>query len=151
MKAWATEQYKYQKSIIEKLSEIKDSANEKLGMLQSTKQSLERIFKGLPLVNSKGSEARKEKHNRHKAHKRKNVRLDNAKQRVCQAIIKPEFESGLDASNCITREMLILEAISKLRRDWHQSALEELLHDVNWGPAARQIFVTKLSESKVNN
>ena len=38
----------------------------------------------------------------------------------------------------------ILYLISKLKRDWHQSALEELLHDVNWGPAARQIFVTKL-------
>ena len=110
--------------------------NEKLEMLQSTKQSLERIFKGLPLVNSKGSEARKEKHNRHKAHKRKNLRLDNAKQRACQAIIKPEFQNQLDAGNCITREN-ILEAISKLRRDWHQSALEELLPDVNWRPAAR--------------
>ena len=66
----------------------------------------------LPLVKSEGSESRKEKHNRHKAHKRKNVRLDNAKQRVCQAIIKPEFESHLDAGNCIMREILILEAIS---------------------------------------
>ena len=44
----------------------------------------------------------------------------------------------------------ILSLISKLKRDWHQSALEELLDDVNWGPAARQIFVTKLSEWKVN-
>ena len=76
--------------------------------------------------------------------------MDNAKQRVCQAVIKPEFQSKLDAGNCITREMLILEAISKLRRDWHQSALEKLLYDVNWGPGARQIFVTKLLEWKVN-
>ena len=35
---------------------------------------------GLPLVNSKGSEARKEKQYRHKVHKRKNVCLDNIKQ-----------------------------------------------------------------------
>ena len=42
------------------------------------------------------------------------------------------------------REMLILEAVSKLRRDWHQSALGELLPGEQTD--ARKIFVTKLAE-----
>ena len=78
-------------------------ADAKLEKLLSTKQSLDRVLKGLP--NKKSTKARRLKENKIKAEKRKRERLNRIQEEIKSKIIKLDSE-GTD--QCITKQMLQL-------------------------------------------
>ena len=113
----------------------------KLEKLLSTKQSLDRVLKGLP--NKKSTKARRLKENKIKAEKRKRERLNRIQEEIKSKIIKLDSE-GTD--QCITKQMLQLNELEKLRADRHKAGLAGLINKGNWQSDARKCVLVKLTE-----
>jgi len=60
LKPWASDQYQYTEAMQEELAQMKGDVSDKLEMLLSIKQSLDRALKGLPNKTGMKNERQKE-------------------------------------------------------------------------------------------
>jgi len=104
----------YSNGKLEEIWQLVEDVNEKCKKLSTAKNRLDQIFKGLRKKNTK---SRKVKDNRRKARKRKEEWLHQTRAELKSKIIKLEVKEG--ATQCITKEMLHLLELEKLRRDRH--------------------------------
>ena len=61
LKAWATEQHQYTKTVLEQIGHLKTNLHDKLQRLLKAKQIFDQVFKGMPLLNKKSITSRKQK------------------------------------------------------------------------------------------
>lgn len=141
LKEWATEQYKYSKSQLQEISHLMEDINTKSEKLLIAKTKLQQIFRG---IKNKDKRARKIKENKRKAAKRKTQRLNRTIAELKSKLIDSSKELGDNI--CITKEMLQMGQLQKLRRDRHKSALTKLLETLNWHRDARKCIQVKLTE-----
>ncbi|XP_078380283.1 uncharacterized protein LOC144663248 [Oculina patagonica] len=137
----ATEQYDYSKATLEEVGQLLQDVNAKCEKLSTVKKRQNQVFQGIPKKNPK---SRKVKENRRKAERRKEKRLLNSVKELKSKIIK--LDSQGKADECVTKEMLQLGELEKLRRDRHKAALTNLLHTENWHMDARKCIEVKLTE-----
>ena len=129
LKAWATEQHQYTKTVLEQIGDLKTNLHDTLERLLKAKQIFDQVFKGMPLLNKKSITSRKQKENKRKVRKRKKKRLNKIQEEIKQKIIKVDSHTDAERedTSIVTKEMLHLNELDQLRAHRHKAGLLALL------------------------
>jgi hypothetical protein len=111
-------------------------------VLSLAKNKLSKALKG---VTRKNNQAKKIKHNKRKAEKRKAKRLEKSTAFLKSKLIGANSQDNIEDGCIITKDMLQMEELERLRRDRHSTALTKILETYNWHPDAKKCVLVKLT------
>ena len=148
LKRWAEEQNTYDETSLQKLAALKDTISEKREQLCKTKKELERVFKSMPSSGiKKGVLSRKRKEGKSKAKRRKRRRLENNKEYITSKIFNISNCTGIT----ISKTMLNLGELEKLKQRQHEAGLLAVLNETTRDDDARRCLENKIVECKLNS